>query len=76
MTMISTGVANTGGRIASLNRFCKMFGLDEEVEGALGSQGYLPHGLLSNDRSDESEVPNLFPGAGKRDQHWPSCALG
>jgi hypothetical protein len=45
-----------------------MFGLDEEVERALGSKGYLSHGLLSNARGDESEVPNFFPGAGNRDQ--------
>jgi hypothetical protein len=46
----------------------KMFGPDEEVERALGSQGHLSHGLPSNDRGDESEVPNFFPGAGYRDQ--------
>ena len=37
MTMIITGVANTGGRVLEPVR--KMFGLDEEVEGALGSRG-------------------------------------
>ena len=66
MTMIITGVANTGGRVLEPVR--KMFGLDEEVEGALVSQGYLPHGLLSNARGDESEVPNFFPEAGNQDQ--------
>ena len=37
MTMIITGVANTGGRVLEPVR--KMFGLDEEVEGALGYRG-------------------------------------
>src|SRR5262249_49453663 len=29
----------------------KVLGLDEKVKGASGSNGYLPHGLPSNDRS-------------------------
>ena len=45
-----------------------MLGLNEKVEGALGSQGYLPHGLSSNDRGNEPEVPNFFPGVRNRDQ--------
>ena len=73
MTMIITGVANTGGRVLEPVR--KMFGLDEEVEGALVSQGYLPHGLLSNDRGGEPEVPNFFPGAGNQDQSLAELRL-
>ena len=73
MTMIITGVANTGGRVLEPVR--KMFALDEEVERALGSKGYLSHGLPSNDRGDESEVPNLFPGARNHDQSLAELPL-
>src|SRR5271169_637852 len=53
----------------------KMFGLDEEVERALGTKGYLSHGLPSNDRGDESEVPSFFPGTGNRDQSLAELRL-
>ena len=39
MTMIMTGVANTGGRIAFLEPVGKVLGLDEEAERAFGSEG-------------------------------------
>ena len=33
----------------------KMLGLDEEAEGAFGSEGYLPHGLPSKGRDDQHD---------------------
>ena len=53
----------------------EMLGLNEKVEGALGSQGYLPHGLSSNDRGNEPEVPNFFPELGNRDQSLAELRL-
>jgi hypothetical protein len=54
MTMIMTGVANTGGRIAFLEPVGKVLGLDEEAERAFGSEGYLPHCLSSRVRGHSS----------------------
>src|SRR5207237_9070888 len=39
----------------------KMLRLDEKVEGALGSDGYLPHGVPSKDRGDEHRGPSIYP---------------
>ena len=38
----------------------KMFGLDQEAEGALGSEGYLPRGLPSKGHDDQYDGPNSF----------------
>ena len=38
----------------------KMLGLDEEAEGAFGSERYLPDGLPSKGRDDQHDGPNLF----------------
>ncbi len=42
MIMIITGLANTGRQNRVLEPVRKMLGLDEEVEGALGSKGCGP----------------------------------
>src|ERR1700730_19138450 len=39
----------------------KMLGLHEKAEGALGSKGYLPHGLSSKGRGYEHDGPSLVP---------------
>jgi len=44
----------------------KMLGLDEEAEGAFGSEGYLPHGLPSKGRDDQHDGPNSF----RRGKTW------
>jgi len=63
-TMIMTGVANTGGRIASLNRFARCSGWTRRLKEALSAKWYLPHYLSSKGRGDE---PNggFRPGAGQ-----------
>ena len=74
MTMIITGVANTGGRIASLNRFARCSGWTRRLKEPW-LPGYLPHGLLSNARGDKSEVLNFFLGAGNQDQSLAELRL-
>src|SRR5271166_788768 len=69
---------------------CKMLRLDEEVEGALGSNGYLPHGFTSKGRDDRlSSLRQLLPGvpqmirerfqplsSGAKHQVLGGCAMG
>jgi hypothetical protein len=49
-----------------------MLGLDEEAEGAFGSEGYLAHGLPSRVRGNGSEVAGK---AGNRSQSLAELEL-
>jgi hypothetical protein len=60
MTMIMTGVANTGGRIAALNRFARCSGWTRRLKEPLAPRGYLPHGLPSKGRDGQHDGPNSF----------------
>jgi hypothetical protein len=64
MIMIITGVANPGGRAASLNRFAKCSGWTKRLKEPW-LPGYLSHGLVSQSRGDEPRAgPDLLLEAG------------
>ena len=69
MAMIMTGVAKHRRQCRVFEPARKMLGLDEEAEGAFGSEGYLPHGLPSKvaTRNMRATVylhsEGFFPGA-------------
>src|SRR6266436_4473024 len=56
MTMIMPGVAKHRRQDRVLEPVRERLGLDEEVEGAVGSKGYLPHGLPLKGRDDDTAV--------------------
>jgi len=55
----------------------KVFGLDEEAEGAFGSKGYLPHGLPSKAAvMNPSNVPIHRGPQAPRSLYEPFCTTG
>ena len=77
MTMIITGVSGEHRRQDRvLEPVRKMFGLDEEVEGALGYRGIC---LMVCSQSPAAMNPKCRTSSLElaiRINHWPSCALG